>query len=105
MSRKLLMTALSFLALTVLAGTAFVPASSASPGHAVAAAQHKSSGLTAQGITNAQKANMPSRLVKMTPQSSFKLLSRATRVGPHALNSASKLTVALTLRYEVKLNS
>jgi N-acetylneuraminic acid mutarotase len=105
MNRKLLTAALGLLALTVIVGAPFVPASSASSGHAHKAGQSKPSGVTQHSIANARQANLPSRLVTMAPQSSLKLLSHAAKVGPHARESTIKVTVALKLRNVVKLKS
>ncbi|MGH8128342.1 MAG: S53 family peptidase, partial [Gammaproteobacteria bacterium] len=105
MSRKLRVTALGLSMSTILFGAVFVSVSSASPVGTHTASQYKSSGLTRHDIANAQKSGMPSRLVAMAPQSNLKLVARATKVGPHALDSTIKLTVGLNLRNEIKLKS
>ncbi len=105
MNRKLLLVAIGFLALTVIVGAPFVPVSSAAPGQSAAAAHHKPAGLTAHGIELARKAGQPSPMVKMAPQSNLQLLSRASKLGPHAPKSTIRLTIGLKLRNEAKLKS
>ncbi|HET7306994.1 MAG TPA: protease pro-enzyme activation domain-containing protein [Gammaproteobacteria bacterium] len=103
MSRKLLTVALSLLVLVTVAGAIFLPTSSALPRLASRAMDHKD--LTAQAVANAHKSGLPPTLATMAPQSNLKLLSRATRVGPHATQSPVSLTVGLKLRNEAKLKS
>lgn len=91
-------------ALVAIVGAALVPVSSASPGRTVAMAEHKPMGLTAQGITNAQRSGLPSHLVTMAPQSSLKLLSQATKIGPRDPRSRINLTVSMKLAHPVKLH-
>lgn len=105
MSRKLLKAALGMFALATVAGMAFVSTSSALPAHVAQAMDQKDSGLTAQGVANAGKSGLPGSLATMAPQSNLKLLSRATRIGPHAAESNISLTVGLKLRNEAKLKS
>src|SRR5690625_2691876 len=100
MSRRLSAAVIGLFALTIFVGTAFVSVSSAAPSHA-----NRRSGLTRQGVENARQAGMPSRLVTMAPQSSLKLLSRATKISPHAARSEIGLIVGLKLRHVAKLKS
>lgn len=88
------------LAVAMIVGTAFSPTSLAA-----AAMQDKPTGLTGQGIATARSSGFPSDRVVMTPQSSLKLLSRATKLGPHAQHATISLTVGLTLRNVAKLKS
>lgn len=105
MSRKLITAALGLFAFATIAGIIIVPTSSALPGHALRPTDHKQSGLTARGIANARSSGQPGDLATMAPQSNLRLLSQATRLGPHAAGSAVNLTVGLKLRNETKLKS
>ncbi len=107
MSRKpkYWLAAVGALALAVVVGAPFVPVSSASPNHAAAVKQHKPSGLTAHSIANARKAGMPSKLVTMAPQTSLKLLARATQVGPHAAHAKIGIIIGMRLRNQAKLQA
>lgn len=101
MSRKFVRATIGLLALVAFAGTAIVATSSAAPSHV--ALQNKASGLSTQSVKIARKSGLPSALVTMAPQSSLSLLSHATKIGPHAVNSRLKLTVSLKLRNVAKL--
>ncbi len=98
MSRKPLAAVLGLFTLTIVVGIAFASASSASPGQARTATQHKPSGLTSWGIANARQSGVPNSLVRMAPQSNLTLLAQAENLGPRAKSATMKLTISLKLR-------
>jgi uncharacterized repeat protein (TIGR01451 family) len=60
-------------------------------------------GLTSSGIALAHQARSVGPRVALAPQSSFRLLARAQKIGPHAADSTIELTLGLKLRHEARL--
>jgi hypothetical protein len=100
MNRNLLTAALGLLASTALVGALFVPAYSAT---SFASMHRQSNGLASRGIDNARNSGTAGNRVAMAPQSNLKLLSHASKLGPHARDSQISLTIALKLRHTAKL--
>jgi hypothetical protein len=95
-------TAAGLLALMMIVGMSGVPTA---PGYATAAAHDKPSGLTAQGIEVASESGLPGEMVSIALQTNLQLLSRATKLGPHASDATINLIVSLKLRNTAKLKS
>src|SRR5690625_4960417 len=105
MKCKLLTAVAGLLAAGLVAGVGFSPTSQASQRVGAHHSQNRAPGITARSIGKARQFGTPGEYVRMAPQSSVTLLSRATRLGPHASESTLKLTLGLTLNHVAKLKS
>ncbi len=105
MKCKLFTAVAGLVAAVLAAGVGFSPASQASQRAGAHERHNQAPGITVQSIDKARQATEPDAFVRMAPQSSATLLSRATRVGPHAPKATVRLTLGLTLNHVAKLKS
>ncbi len=93
------LAAAGLFALIFCANGAFAPFAMASSSQANSASH---AGLTQHDIDITRRP-IRSKVVKMAPQSSLKLLNHATKVGPHAKSAQLRLTVVLRLNHATAL--